>query len=383
MKKQLKLKEVIWEIIGDCDIHCKYCGSKDVWGKWLPTEDIIKIANNIAKSDVDEINISGGNPLLLPLEMHQELRKIFKDKKLKIIINPKGVKSGDTEKLKCYDAIGVSVNSEDELEAVKNLGSSNKSITIITNFNKSNLYLFGTIHDFIVLNRKINHAYAWQIQATMYKDDNDKAVYSSYASFKYLVDKIDNCELYQRGLVVKADNINRGGCGAGLCSCGITWDGYVLPCLSMRSWKKYPEEEYQGPSLLTEPLSKIWLEAFRDYRFGDFICCKDICKTFEMYEKLNKEEKRFDDGKYSKRPPLPCWDEAPPMVEPVYVYGVQPFSGPMAYAVFDDFRDRFRDTVLVYGVRQITTTDKTFGKTLYTPEDEPFFDPNKGTNEKS
>ena len=87
----LKLKEIIWEITGKCDNKCPYCGSKEVWNEEIDEYAIRKIASRICEYPPGEINISGGDPLLVPFEIHRDIVEAFKEKGIqcKILINPK------------------------------------------------------------------------------------------------------------------------------------------------------------------------------------------------------------------------------------------------------------------------------------------------------
>jgi MoaA/NifB/PqqE/SkfB family radical SAM enzyme len=59
--QHLKLKELIWEITGECKNNCSYCGSKKTNDKTVSDGVVLQIANKIAKYPPNEINISGGD----------------------------------------------------------------------------------------------------------------------------------------------------------------------------------------------------------------------------------------------------------------------------------------------------------------------------------
>jgi len=175
--QNLKLKEVIWEITNKCNNNCEYCGSRDRIHKNLIPEKLsddrkIEIAQTIADYGVEKVNISGGDPLLVSLDMHKRVSEILKKAKVQtvILINPKSLANNPTaiEKCNLYDHVAVSIN--DELD--KNYLCSNwiKPSCIITNFNKTNIFEFRTIAAFAKL-----HDVNWQIQFTMYKDDNKRS----------------------------------------------------------------------------------------------------------------------------------------------------------------------------------------------------------------
>lgn len=87
--QHLQLKEIIWEITGECKNNCKYCGSKLVRNTRTPENIILKIAEEISKYSPKEIDISGGDPLLVSKETHEVITKLFKSKDIicKILAN--------------------------------------------------------------------------------------------------------------------------------------------------------------------------------------------------------------------------------------------------------------------------------------------------------
>lgn len=301
-----KLKEIIWEITGECKNNCTYCGSKDVWDKKNSNQTIINIAQQIASYPPLEITISGGDPLLVEDDIHQRIVNMLKEQKVvcKILLNPKSLFSKvdkdeiDVQKiniLNIYDWVGVSINTKDELNKFQqymSLYPNFKNLTIITNFNIQNLFLFDTIESFV-----LNMGFAWTIQFTVYDKPSPLALYSeeNCEAFSFFKEK------YEKSLakIILSDNIrNDMPCGAGWCSAGITYDGFVVPCLSMRSWTTI-DKSY--PNLFSESTTfkYIWQKCFTEQRFGEFMCCKDHCGNKSINPKKTKDcTATINDGKH-------------------------------------------------------------------------------------
>lgn len=354
--QHLKLKEIIWEITGECKNGCSYCGSKDVTNKKTNKDTIIKIAKEIAKYPPEEIDMSGGDPLLVPVEVHREILQILKEKgiKCKILANPNSLlnNSDAFDILGMYDWIGVSINTKSELDKfikyTKEV-SSRPTYTIITNFNIVNLYEFDLIEAFVKEQDNL-----WTIQFTIYNDENSLALYNNDSALEFLQNKINKSD----ARILLSDNIrNDNSCGAGLCSVGITYDGYVIPCLSMRSWCN-PVEQHTL-SILNTSLENIWINGFKEQRFGQFKCCKDVCKNKCIFPKADiikiqeitkdikdKTLKEFL-GELQKNSPQIIHDR-------VVIYGVQD-NQTIMYAVYPGYNRKGLEQRLVYGVADFST----------------------------
>lgn len=301
----LKLREIVWEITGACNNGCKFCGSKDVWQEKIDTERIKKIVDEIINYKPQELDVSGGDPLLVPLEIHQYIEYMFSRSagiKCKILANPKSIKclgsERTTEIFKLYSHIGISINDQETMDCAKSfstlLSNFSSKITYITNFNLSNVFLFDEIKNFVGNN-------LWMIQFTVYDKPNELALYENDGALAFLNKKIKEA---QGARIIVADNANSFACTAGLNSCGILSDGSVVPCLSMRCWSEDISKEIQG-NILQTPLETIWKEKFSEQRFSTFKCCKDHCsrKCIELksendsltdYEKAIKKLKPFN-----------------------------------------------------------------------------------------
>ena len=285
-KPAIKLEEIIYEITGKCANGCKYCGSKDQWNVEIDTTKIDKIVDAIAEFPPTAIDVSGGDPLLVPLETHKRLVKVLKDKnvQVKILFNPKSFRSlspivhnTKLDILKLYDWVGVSLNEQEEIDQFYKTFSGElplvDKMTVITNFNIGNVFLFDKIRT-VVSTYNMN----WQIQYTMYNDkESTDAIYNNEDALKHLYDKIQMA-MNQKVKIVLADDMNNGDCSAGMKSIGILSNGDVVPCLSMRSWVTDIQDVVQG-NVTETPLGFIWEREFKDQRFHSCKCCKDHCKN--------------------------------------------------------------------------------------------------------
>ena len=270
---RIALKEIIWEITGRCQNGCAYCGSAEVWDDKIDNDTIINIAKKIFEFPPKELDISGGDPLLVPFDTHKEVVSILKGRTIcKILFNPKSLrthKEDKLQKLSLYSYMGISVNTEEEIETFLKYKSDILNLqipyTIITNFNLTNYHLV----DFLVSD--VVQDQTWQIQFSI----TPNSLYKYPLAVKRLNEDLGK---YPDLKLVIADNGNSGECGAGLVSLGILSDGRVVPCLAMRSWLDATEiEKHVQGRLVHSDLKDIWVNEFKEQRFGSFTCCKDIC----------------------------------------------------------------------------------------------------------
>jgi len=347
----LDLKEIIWEITAKCNNGCSYCGSAGVT-KTLdnPTDDdLITIAKEIALYPPEEINISGGDPTLVDVTVHKEIVRIFKEANIipKILINPISFSRNGEEPvldiINLYDAIGISVNTEEEYlllnGALITFGLDMNKVTIISNFNKSNLWMFDNI-----LSMASKHNRPWQVMVTMFPLPSDDAIYESDLAVNEFFSKIRSAQTTFNKLIL-ADNINAGQCTAGTHSLGILYTGDVVPCLSMRAWDPDIDSQVQGNLLNDSTLRGIWENNFKEQRFGGFKCCQDHCNNIGRRKDVQDvvipgEFPDFPD--FPKCPTIPKYPNKPndwPPRDIVMVYGVSrdnttcetnptPYNGP-------------------------------------------------------
>ncbi|MFA5999919.1 MAG: SPASM domain-containing protein [Candidatus Paceibacterota bacterium] len=283
-REHLGLKEIIWEVCGACNIRCSYCGSKECWNDKIDEKKIRKIADAIALYPPEQIDISGGNPMLVSYGTHKYIVSKLKKTKCKVLINAKVLNDSvdnyltcldNMNKLDLYSWIGLSINTKDEINSFRSTTFNKKveflkgKVTVITNFNADNLDLFNDIYAVVK-----DLGCLWQIQFTVYKGNSKKAIYLN----EELLSRFDSylSNTFDPNIIL-ADNMNSSNCAAGKHSIGILNNGDVIPCLSMRSWLDV-KEVVEG-NILKKSLKSIWESGFGKYRFSDFKCCKDHCKN--------------------------------------------------------------------------------------------------------
>lgn len=281
MKPICELNEVIWEICSKCNNNCSYCGSKDSFTDGKINEDIIyTIADELScYSHHLDINISGGDPLLVSYDTHKKIKELLSPyHTLKIIVNPKSFETCLDYKsiLSLYDWIGISINTKEELDLFNKYQSDFlENITIITNFNILTLWNYKQIEE-MVYSKRLN----WQIQYTMYPNFNELSIYDKKGPrdilFQYIKESFD-----KKVKLVLADNLNNGECSAGKNSIGILSNGDIVPCLSMRSWDTDLNRKgcYLFGNISQNTLKNIWIHKFAGWRCDKQTCCKDICNA--------------------------------------------------------------------------------------------------------
>lgn len=361
--KILKLKEIIYEITGHCDNHCDFCGSKEIWDEKIDEDRIKGIVDEIAKYPPEQIDISGGNPLLVSRETHQYLVEKLKEKSVvvKILTSAKDINRKDYyDIINLYNHIGLSVNEKRDIELLLNypekkisdikyeLFKLRNKITIITNFNLSNIFLFEKIKKIVKIMNCL-----WMVQYTIYKDENNSlAIYNNDSSVEFLKKSIQDAD--NEGIkILISDNMSGNMCTAGSNSLGILSSGKIIPCLSMRAWMENIDFSVVGNIILT-PLKYIWENRFNNYRFNTFKCCKDHCRnkvigTYclkDTIDDIKKEIKRLNIPSISPSIPLlygvPMQPRQPNLNEGTFAYAVPNAQGPI---------------ITFYGV---TAPDKTF-----------------------
>jgi RNAse (barnase) inhibitor barstar len=263
--------------------------------------------------------------------------------------------------MQVYDWIGVSINNKKELEKFRKYKEEFKfkNFTIITNFNLQNLYDFDLIEKFVK-----EQDCLWTIQFTVYKEASPLALYSNEneEAFNFLKEKYTK----STARIILSDNIRTDiGCGAGLSSIGITFNGIVIPCLSMRSWTKYDVVDAKVIYNITETsLKEIWENGFKKQRFGCFECCKDACQNkflepkelnpleiiqipFKSPFEKNHDWKKFLEEIHEKSKENPNLPHTFPEIEPghVVMYGVASPGRVLVYGV-----SMPTDNVYLYGV---------------------------------
>ncbi len=314
---KLKIEEILWEITNRCNRSCTYCGSKDIIniGKDTSIADKIKIAKQIAKN-TKNVTISGGEPLILGFEELKKYTEILKDEGCKVSVVTNGDMLSDTY-LRCFDNVGLSVNSPGDIIRIEKLLSEKidkcyyNKIVIITNLNKINYF---DIEQICVL--AATFELPIQFQLTMYKEQDDSML-NGY-SINVTRNKIDeHCKQFNVPYVL-ADNLQiEHDCSAGMQTCGILYNGDVVPCLSERSWT---DVRVQG-NVLKYSLDMIWRNGFSICRFGDdFKCCRD-CFDYEEIKILEPKKHpiiKIESDQWNK--------SNNPIIGDIMTYGVMDFN---------------------------------------------------------
>lgn len=322
MRHQIALEEVTWEITDNCEQKCSYCGSANSLNRTrIDLDNIRSIADNLSTvKTLSEVNVSGGNPFLVPTEGHEAVVHILKPQvEVKLVVNPFNFDTNeDAPVIACmYDLVGVSINTRRELVRASEHDVRNVIDVAITNFNTANVMLFDELEKYV-----LDNDLTWQIQLTMYRGQCDDALYESRSGLKYLQEKISG----SRTKIMIADNACHGNCFAGMRSMGVLANGDVVPCLSMRSYKTREElQKLIVGNLLNTSADHVWRNGFSQFRHDDFSCCKDVTNC-ELVANTIQPTEMPDLGADIFHPLQP--PKIVPSFPPVFVYGVRDYQPP-------------------------------------------------------
>ncbi|MEK6832875.1 MAG: radical SAM protein [Nanoarchaeota archaeon] len=339
----LKLEEVLWEVTSKCNKNCHYCGSKNVLNKKeLTDDDKIKIAKQLADYGVKEVVLSGGEPGCLDTNTLKDIIRVLRNGNCIVKVVTNGKIFEHQMDFSHFDAIGLSVNEIKDIEFCKDKrGVNTDNFTIITNFGTHNIWDFDKLYNFAM------NYNCWQVQLTMGE------LMLNADGIKYLKNKIkdtNKCfqfnpsEGYTSNKIILADNLQDGyNCTVGIRSCGITYTGEVIACLSERS---YSEKLNIYGKLPEDSIENIWENKFKDIRFK---CNRKCCRDYIKYPDVDKivGDKEYETLSYPISPN-----------DPVYIYGVQtpsdvgddeePIGGVMIYGVAGPKNNK--KVVMMYGV---------------------------------
>jgi MoaA/NifB/PqqE/SkfB family radical SAM enzyme len=273
MSSLLKLEEIIWEITRKCNKNCKYCGSKDVIEKENPLDSVIlHIAEEIAAYKVQIVTLSGGEPGLLSAPVLCQVVEILKNATcdIRAITNGVLLSSWSKEFLSNFDVIGYSINYPEDFDP--DLLQKHNNITMITNFGTHNIWFFDQLAE---IARSFK---CWQIQLTTggefllapegieYLTNKIKQLSKDISPLSGNVRQIDS----SKTKILIADDLQEEHCcSAGINSCGITAEGFVIPCLSERACYGNTEIDIQGDLFINNSLAEIWENGFKEIRFGE------------------------------------------------------------------------------------------------------------------
>jgi hypothetical protein len=221
--------------------------------------------------------------------------------KIKAVTNGLLLDKCSAENLKKFSAIGVSVNTKEEIDEVLNKlenwkKKTSNNLVMITNFGTHNVFSFEHL-----LETSRNFA-VWQVQLTMGE------LQLPAEGIGFLREKIANKK--RAGFkIVEADNLQEcHDCMAGMRSFSITHRGNVIACLSERS---YGDDGNVYGTLPRDNIKEIWENEFKDCRFE----CRKCCRDHITYPQIVKKE---------KNPAQDFLDEMQKVVEEQKIEPVQP-----------------------------------------------------------
>lgn len=306
-----------------------------------------------------KLRCRGGEPSTLNKGVLEEVIKLLRlegEIKVKIVTNGYlfSYESGFVDN---FDVIGLSINNGKEILEIKDrlpLDPLIKGKTIIiTNFGNHNVFEFDGILNFI----EENGFQCWQVQLNQGTNQlNSEGIKYLYTKLNPLLKPTDKLT------VVIADNLQlQHDCTAGIMSCGISYKGEVVGCISEGAWnngefiKTYGiiGEEIKDPlytKTIKASLKNIWEDGFKGIRFdGNRKSCRDCIQ----YPEFNEE-------KVLEQPPINIFyavqtipEKLPQFPSPqpnVFLYGVQP-PNVVVYGAYPG-------KTVVYGVQwKATTTD--------------------------
>jgi MoaA/NifB/PqqE/SkfB family radical SAM enzyme len=297
---KLKLKEVLWEVTNKCNRSCSFCGSKEIINcdDDSTVEQKYAIAESIGRA-ADVVTLTGGEPLTLDEQVLSSIVQILKSHSCEVDL----VTNGDLLQDWHFDLfrnIGISVNSTEDAtklpQSIHEKSVLGGNIVFITNVNKINFFDLDDI-----FKAASDMAVGVQVQLTMYKEDDNSSMLS-LQGITDLRDKIAALSVKHIVQFVLADNLQvTHECSAGISSCGVLYNGDVVPCLSERAWKS--EMSVQGNVLITS-LKDVWINGFADQRFcDDCKCCHD-CIMYPEYTLplVNDNDSDVIDWNKSARP---------------------------------------------------------------------------------
>ena len=302
---------VVWEITLRCNLNCLHCGSAAGVARLdeLSTKEALDLCEDLAKINVDEICLMGGEPFLR--KDWYEIGKKIRDLGMKLDIITNGCHKNKDEiikKLVTLDPFTVAVSIDGGTEKIHDTirrgGSFKKSMeflfavkeaglppTVITTASKINYKDLPNLRD-ILLGKGI----AWQIQvATPVGRFNKKYALSEeefYAVGLFIAsmeEKYSSKEMPVAGAHDLGYNSQYmpclglypdwRGCPAGLLSFGIRSNGGIIGCLSCSD--KYIEGNVREQSIVdiwNDPNAFAYNRKFKKEHLGEN--CRD-CKYGE------------------------------------------------------------------------------------------------------
>lgn len=274
-----------WELTLACNLRCKHCGSRAGQPRKneLTTDEAIQLCDQFPALLVQEVDFTGGEPLLRPDWPEIALR--LKELKITtgIVTNGASLDQETISKLKETGISHVAVSIDglesthdfirgkdgaylEVMKGIKRLNEEGIPTTIITTVTELNIgelpVLFETFSDIEIVRWRpqplISSGRVENFQELLIKEETFLRLIEFYQNWGYkAVDA--GMELLRAdglGYFFESD-ISRGpwyGCPAGIVSVGITSDGKVKGCLSL------PDEFMEG-DLREKSLWDIWFDS--------------------------------------------------------------------------------------------------------------------------
>lgn len=271
-----------WELTLACNLRCAHCGSSAGLPRAneLTAEESIAICDQFPELFVQEVNFTGGEPLLNPAWPVIAARLGELGIRVQVISNGLVLSRDMARRLKeaGIGGVGVSIDGLEKthdairgkpgvfraaMEGIGNLLEAGIPVTAITSVNAANVGELGRVMDALVA-RGVRQ---WQLQPVfplgrLRESGGLQLTTAAYGQIgDFIRDNIGGAE--RRGLkVLPADSFGYfmpwdeklppwGGCNAGMVTCGIMSDGRIKGCLSM------PDEMVEG-DLRRSDLWDIW-----------------------------------------------------------------------------------------------------------------------------
>jgi len=274
-----------WELTLTCNLRCRHCGSNagNPRENELSTEEALALCDQFPALLVQEVNFTGGEPLLRSDWMLIANRLAGHDIKTKVITNGLSLAPDTIHQMKDAGITGVGVSLDGlaathdnirgysglfqkVLAGIESLMKAGLPVTVITTANGLNI---GELPEIMSLLKRIGIR-QWQIQPIFPTGRSHDATELRLTEQQYL----DLGLFYQRyesemrkdgleilpgdsfGYFTDLDNREPAwrGCPAGLYSCGITSHGLIKGCLSL------PDAVVEG-DLRRNDLWDIWFQA--------------------------------------------------------------------------------------------------------------------------
>jgi MoaA/NifB/PqqE/SkfB family radical SAM enzyme len=361
---KIKLTEMLWELCPQCNKNCSYCGSKEVMNKFKEKDSNFykKIVEEIIKYPPKEITLTGGEPTICS-QFKYVLESLTKNDIVVKIVSNGSFKKLDDSILDKIAQIGYSINTkQDIIDCFKDYliaiddnsftfpdrlekGKYENKTTMITNFGTHNIWDFDLLYE-LFRNRRFS---CWQIQLTMGDNQlNESGIeYLREKVYKIMGSKATIAQVDNQTIVLSDNLQDKHECSAGLNACSITWDGYVIPCLSERAWLK--DLRYQG-NLLKKSLKEIWENEFKEQRFSQSKCCRDCIKYKTEYDWSKIYKPTIADSLYPDPFKIyhPITDKVYP--EPFKIY---PIPQVTMYGVFPAQTPIYNHTTITYSTNDV------------------------------